>query len=334
MTKAWTSIARFFRSPKVILSELAGMALVCAAGAALGMDRLFHSAWFLALTTATALSLAIVVKEQCSRMIRLWSKQSPAGLIGSPIFHFGLLLIIGAGIGRALFGSEAVVDLVEGETLAATPSAWTRQYPGIFGKTFRLSHPVTLNAIRATRYEDGDLRELTAALTLQTPSGNHDTDLAINRDVKTPAGRLFLGSDFGPAALLEWQKAGTPPCREAVLMADCGQGVYEGSSSGSNGLKAHVRAFVGRTVKHPDQIELRIMRGAALLFTGDPRVGQTVTLQSGESVSLRGTPFWAKLRGSRDPALWLAYSGFSLLLTGAVLIVGSGRLDPRRAACA
>ena len=69
------------------------------------------------------------------------------------------------------------------------------------------------------------------------------------------------------------------------------------------------------------------MRDGALLFTGDARPGQTMSLRSGEKLALHGTPFWVRLRGSRDPALWLAYLGFTLVMAGALLIFAVVKVD-------
>ena len=62
------------------------------------------------------------------------------------------------------------------------------------------------------------------------------------------------------------------------------------------------------------------MKGNALLFAGEARVGDTLSLPAGGELTLRGTPFWARLRGSHDPALWLAYAGFALVMAGAALV--------------
>ena len=69
------------------------------------------------------------------------------------------------------------------------------------------------------------------------------------------------------------------------------------------------------------------MRDGALLFTGDARPGQTASLRTGEKLVLLGTPFWVRLRGSRDPALGLAYLGFGLVMAGVVLIFAVVKVD-------
>ena len=151
------SIKRVLRKPAVIVGELAAIALAGVMGATLPGAHIFQSVWFALLTLLTAGSLVVVVLEQFRRLRSQWRQQpSPAqftsapyqaqferpattaepqqriwserrlGLAGSLVFHMGLLLLILAGASRALFLSEAAVDLLEGETLAPG-AAWAAQ---------------------------------------------------------------------------------------------------------------------------------------------------------------------------------------------------------------
>ena len=333
----------------------------------LALDHIFRSLGFLVVTALLSASLFVIIIEQLKRLRFQWSQRltpahfqsaafrteferpaagpasgvSPAstnsqirvwterrfGLLGSPVFHIGVLLVIVAGALKALFGTGAVVDLVEGETLPPTASAWAAQFPGLLGRPFQLDRSLTLKAVDVAHYKDGDLRDLKVRLSLPGQQGSENAEIAVNHDLKLGGGRLFLGSDFGPAALVEWQSAGAAPTREAALLTDKGKGDFEGASSGPNGLRAHLRAHVGPEGAPPKLVEVRVMKDGALLFTGDARVGQTVTLHSGEKLVLHGTPFWARLRGSRDAALWLAYAGFAFVMVGAVMIFGVVKLD-------
>jgi hypothetical protein len=186
---------------------------------------------------------------------------------------------------------------------------------------------VTLDTVTASHYQDGDLRELKVQLSLQRDQGSQPVELAVNRDLRTRRGRVFLGSDFGPAALVEWQGAGNAPKREAALLAKKAGGTFEGASAGPNSLRAYLRAQIGADGAHPESIEVRVMRDGALLFTGDARPGQAVSLRSGEKLLLLGTPFWVRLRGSHDPALGLAYLGFVLVMAGVALIFAVVKVD-------
>jgi len=329
-----SALKRLLRSPVVIIGELAGIALAGALGASLPRLHVFQSGWFAALALITAASLAIVVVEQFRRLrsqwrqqpvlaqfqsapfhteferpattqnsqVRIWSERR-LGLAGSLVFHCGVLLIIVAGALRALFATDAVVDLVEGETLAPTAAAWSAQWPGLFGKPFQLDQPVTLESLSGSRYPSGDLRELTARLSTG--------EIAVNHQLHVNGGRIYLSQEFGPAALLEWNSTK----REAALLA-AAAGKFEGESTGPDGLRAHLRAGTER----PSTIEVRVMHGEGLLANGTLRVGETLPLPGGASLTLRGTPMWARLHGSRDFALGLAYAGMVLVMVGAALI--------------
>jgi hypothetical protein len=319
-----------------------------------------------ALTLLASASLSIVVREQIGRLRVLWPQrlaeaqflrapfraefERPArlatadaqdgrrveirterrlGLAGSPIFHVGLLLVIVAGALRALFAVDAVVDLIEGETLPPTAAAWAAQWPGVLAGPLRLAGPVRLDAVRATRYEAGDLRDLTVRVSLQRKSGLQEEEIGINRELRAPGGRLFLGADFGPAALLEWRESGSSPTREAVLLVGRGKGLYEAASPGPALERVYLRTEVDRAGNRPRILEVRVMGagGQPLLFTGLLRVGQEVSLPGGQVLKLHGVPFWGRLRGSRDPGLPLAYAGFALVLAGATIIFTVVKVD-------
>ena len=416
---------RLLRSPRMIVGELAAIAVAATLGAALpqagvatdaelarlhdsgpitaalvkkfALDHVFRSGWFLALTALAAASLSIVIVEQLRRVRAGWSARlipahfnsaplraeferpapgraaaeepqrragvSPAwaagsmdgghgvhqghaggdagatiphvtiwtrnrlGLLGSPLFHVGLLCVMLAGALRALFGTEAAVDLLEGQMLAPTAQAWAAQWPGVLAQPFRLDLPVTLRSVRATRYESGELQNLKMGLTVQDSAGPRETEIAVNHDSRAAGGRVFLTSDFGPAALIEWQPVGALPVREAVQLRSLGKGSFEAAASGPGGERAHLRAQLDAAGNPPQLVEVRVMKDGALLYTGEAQAGETLSLPGGMKLALHGTPFWARLRGSRDASLWLAYAGFALVMAGAVIIFGIVKLD-------
>ncbi len=323
----------------------------------LSLGHVFRSAWFLAFLFLATASLTIVVIEQFRRLSVTWSRRlgqeqfrhapfhveferpprlaavelengprvairthGRLGLAGSPLFHFGLLLVILAGALRALFAVDAVVDLMETETLPPTAAAWAAQSSGLLAGPFRLDAPLTLDAVQARRYDTGELRELSVRLSLDRPEGTGHEEMAINKVLQAPGGRLFMDSSFGPAALIEWQNIGGAPVREAVLMTGKGKGVYEGSSDGQWGVLAHLRARIDRLGNRPAVIEVRVVNGRALLFVGTVQVGGAVLLPDGRALAIHGAPFWVRLHGSRDRALWLAYTGFALAVIGAAIM--------------
>ncbi len=393
----WLKVKRFLRSPRVILGEIAGIAIAGVLGATIpqagtasiaelarlrlyqpvvvalinlfALDHVFQSSWFLGLTLLTTASLSIVVAEQVRRLCVTWSQrlteaqfrgapfraefERPArlaaaedetcptvhirtqrrlGLAGSPLLHVGLLLVIVAGVLRALFAVDAAVDLIEAETLPPTAEAWAAQWPGVLARPFRLARPVTLDAVRATRYEAGALRDLTVRLSIERGNGVEQEEIGINRELRAPGGRLFLGRDFGPAALLEWRENDRVLARDAVLLASRGKGTYEAASFGPGGVRVFLRAEVDRAGNRPRDLEVRVVRvvgegGFPLLFTGLVPAGGEVSLPGGQVLTLHGVPFWARLRGSRDPALGLAYLGFALVMVGAAIVFTVVKVD-------
>jgi hypothetical protein len=289
---------RSLRSPGVIVGELAAFAVAGAIGAARPELRVFHSPWFAALAVVAAVSLVIVVHDQVRALLQ--SGATPRRT-GSLVLHAGVLLVVLGGACRAWFASEAFADVFEGETLPPTAAAWSGQSSGLFARPFHFDRPIRLEAVHGARYPDGSVRELKALLSVG--------ELAVNRDLVLPGGRLFLASDFSTAALIEWRGAG----RVAALLDSH---TCEGAFAGPDGLRAHFRAFTER----PEKIEVRVMRGNGLLYAGLMRVGQTIALAGGETLTLHGLPLWVRMRGSRDHSVWLVYLGFALVLAGSVVL--------------
>jgi hypothetical protein len=374
-------VKRLLRSPRVIVGEILGIALLCVLGASLpqsgsatpaelaglrdagpiflavtrifALDHIFSSVWFLAVTGLAATSLVVVILEQLHRLRRTWGKKldladfrsapfqarferaptSPlsapqlntwkerrVGLAGSPLFHLGLLLVILAGALRALFGSQAVVDLLEGETLPAGARGWSAQWPGLLASPVQFSQPVTLQQVEFAGFENGEMRQLTVGLLVGQTNFATTHQVAVNRNLRLSGGRLFLGREFGPAALLEYRSPGAPPVRQAALLRDRGRFAFEGVADGPSGLRIHLRSFTSQSGDRPPWVEVRIMRERGLVASTLMRPGDEVSLPAGQVLALRGIPFWARLMGDRDDWLWLAYGGFGLILAGAALI--------------
>lgn len=287
---SFMSFRQALRSPRVILAEIAAIALAGVIGAAFPQWHVFRSGCFALLCALAAASLTVVAADQFRRRRG-----------GAFVFHGGLLLVIVAGAVRALFASEAVTDLFEGETISPSPTAWSGRSEGAFARPFSLQGPVTLETVRGSRYPDGSLRDLRARLSVG--------DVAVNRQLNLDGQRLSLDQASGPAALIEWSSGK----REAVLLeADR----REGCSLGPDGLRAYLRANAMR----PSALEVRVMRGNGLLAVGELRIGETLPLPGGTSVTLNGVPVWARLRGSRDPSVGLLYAGFAFVLAGALAI--------------
>lgn len=342
-------LKRFLRSPAVITVELAVIAVagvigasfpqagiagsgalerlrelappVAAAGLALGLDHVFRSVWFLAAVGAMTISLLVVVTDQIRGLPRTLATRGFVAA-GSPILHVGLLLLILAGGVRVLFGSEAVVDLLEGETLPPTVSAWPVQRPGPLAAPIGLTQSVDLGGVNARRYPSGDLHSLSARLRLAESGGiaRRDFDVPVNGYVTVAGTRLHVGRDYGPAALVEWRGVSNAVARMAVLLKNENGRWCEAVVEGHAGERAYLRAVNGSDGRRPAVVEVRVMRGDLLLYAGSARVGETIPLPGGDALSLHGLPYWVRLHASRDPSLGFMYAGLLLVAAGMLLL--------------
>lgn len=352
------SLPQAGRSPAAQVASLRTHgAFVSALVDALSLDHVFTSGWFLgALAFATA-SLAIVVVEQTRRLRAAWNQvpteahfrnapfrleftrpgQGPAfrsirsrgrlGLAGSPLFHTGLLAVILAGILGALFGVQAVVDLLEGETLPPTVEAWGLQQPGPLAAPFRLDAPLRLVSVEPTRYMDGDLMGLRLKVAEGGAEGGPIQELGINQDLQVSRGRLYADSHSGPTALVAWDLPSSPASRTAVLLERKETQAFGAYTPGPGPLLARIRVPMPTDGGRPDHAEVRILEGGSRVAEATLRPGEALALPGGGVFRLHGLPYWARLHGSRDPAIGLAYAGFIVALAGATLTYGVTRVD-------
>ena len=314
------SIKQILRSPLLIVAEIVVITLAGVVGTLLpGDSHVFRSGWFLGTVALAFASLIVVVGDQCRRLGR--TRPSAVAPYGGLIIHIGLLVVIVAAALKALFGVEAVVDVMEGETLPPTAAAWAVQKPGAWVSPLRVDESVTLESVDAHRYKAGDLQSLAVRLSLAGPEGKaqRQADIPVNKSITASGVRLFVGSDYGPAALIEWRGATGATTRTAALLKHERGRRFEGILKGPDGEHAYLRAEVGSEGNRPTGVEVRVMKGSSLLLASVMRIGETLALPSGGVLSLHGAPFWVRLHANRDPALWLIYFGFALLFAGVTM---------------
>jgi cytochrome c biogenesis protein ResB len=373
------ALARFLRTPRVIIAELllvvaAGLGLATVpqdpspreaarfalehpladpAVRALGLDRIATSPWFAALLLLCGASLAVVATDQWRRAVRVWrapltvesftaapfratfERPARAGcggavfrpgpriaLLGSPLFHSGLLALIVAGFLRMLLHQDAVARLVESQPLPAREDAWGLQRSGPLARPLRLERPLVVDALEIERHPSGAVRWLSARCRhgdeafVVTASDPHDLG----------GTRIFLQNGaFGPAAMLE---IGTDTGARGyrVDLEDAGGEVWEGSWSGPDGLRLSLRQRAPAPGALPSELEVRAERRGRLAFVGALAPGAAFA-EGDTRVRFLGTAWWVQLAARRDPALPLAYAGIATVLVGALLLVAVNKVD-------
>ena len=324
--------------------------------AALGLHRVTTSGWFLALVALALGSLAMVQVDQWRRVRRAWRvplepgslrgaqfrRERPVaqgraappaprlatsgrvGALGSPVFHLGLLVVVLAGLGRLLFFREAVVRLVEGETLAPTPAAYAAQRGGAFSWPFALGRPMRLEAVQATRYESGALLQLSADVALLGAAAPEARRVSINAPLDVGMERLYLDPAHGVAAVVELL-SGDRVEKATVLLEQRGEGLRGAMALGA-GAEVRLDARAGSDPSSP--VEVRVLHDGALLALAELSPGDELPLGGGgESLRLVALPRWAELRGSRDPFRPFFFAGLVVGMAGVALMLGFVRVD-------
>lgn len=316
----------------------------------LGLDQVLHAPWFLAAVALAACSLVLVQIDQWRRLARTWGaapgdaglasapyrvsfvrpgvggamrqarRRRRGGLLGAPVFHLGLLVVVVAALSRALLGATAVANVVEGETLEPGEAAWARQWPGWLAPRIALDRPIRLDELRLERHSSGALRSLDARVLVGTGPGARSLDVGINAPLSVDGAQVFLSHAFGLAALVSFESSGETAHR-AVLLRQVDGRVFEGGDALPGAVELRLRAFWQDDRTGPSRIELRAARGGALLALGPLEPGRPVALPGAGTLRLEGVRRWVRLDASRDSALPLAFTGFLLVALGAFLMV-------------
>lgn len=368
----WRGLLAKLRSPRVIVAEVLAIGAASALGALLpqvgadasaltdvsprlatlihlaALDRVFQSAWFLALVLLALASLTVTQIDQWRRVARTWAApvdvshfasaqhrrvltrttrgaasrrvrtEGRVGLLGSPLFHLGLVVLTIAGLVTMLASRDAVVDLFEGETLEAEPGAFGAQWGGALSSPLRLPARLRVDRLRVERYPSGELKGLVANATLES---GRVVNVGVNEPLELGGVDFHLTPVVGPTAMLELSGPAGIAGRAVVLRPSADEG-YSAVATLEGGLETRVWTRDGA-----DEIELRVLRGPALLFAGRLSAGSATTLASGERISLHSLRPWARFTASRNPATPLIWLGVLLIVVGAVVMVTVVRVD-------
>lgn len=325
------------------------------AAEALGLHEVVTSPWFLVLAAGCFLSLVAVQVQQWPRLRRTWAasptaatfaaapfrrsvalaeaRSAPgaprfatagrAALLGSPVFHLGLLILVGAGLVRALTFRDAIGRALEGETLAAAPGAFEAERGGWLSGTLALARPVTVRRIDEERYPSGTLRQVRARLALggEGPSAG-EREAAVNSPVDDGAVRIYVAGEHGLAALVE--AVGPEGPRPLVALLEERGGEWRGGLRPGGGLELRFRAVV---TPRPRSVEVRALSDGVLLGIAELAPGSQVALGAGRALRLHGLPYWVQLRASRDPSRPLFFAGVAMAILGVIFMFGFNRVD-------
>jgi hypothetical protein len=319
----------------------------------LGLHGILTSGWFLALLAVAMLSLVAVQIEQWRRLRRVWGapldassfaraqyrrelplpadavvaprfrRSGRAGLLGSPVFHLGLLTVVVAGLARLLVFRDAGVRMLEGETLPADPSGWQVQRGGPLSRPFALAAPLRLEAVMPSRYDSGALQQVAAKVALLGAGAPEVHEVAINAPLDLGGRSIYLLAAHGPALMLVHRTAAGEQAQ--VVYLEQREGDFRGRLILDGGREVRFRSAV--TAARPERVEARLLAGPALLLFGQLGPGAELPLGGGEALRLVGLPWWAQLWGSHDPSRPLFFAGVTIAIVGIALLFGFVPVD-------
>ena len=325
---------------------------------ALGLDHLFTSPVFLFLVVLAMASLTVVLKDQLAKAWRLRGGASraagpsgapyrreeffpgeiaaeafptgvrirgAAGVWGSPLFHLGILLIVLAGILRALFGADAVVDLLAGETLLPRSDPYGKQWPGLLARPFAFPVPVRLEELHVTRYPSGETRWAEGTLRLGEGPASSVVPIAVNGPVTRAYHTLYLRTTGGAAVLVDVQH-GSGGERHAILLRETGRGA-EGTARLGDGTLLRATSNGGGIGWIPERIDVRALRSGALAGVAQLGRAEALTLPDGTRVVVAEIVPWAQFSGRRDVATPVVYIGFLFVCMGGLLMMAVVRVE-------
>jgi hypothetical protein len=324
----------------------------------LGADHVFTSPWFLALIALTLASLFVVAKDQVARAWRQ-GRRTPSvealrgapyrreavlpgpcpdglpaaevhvrgslGAWGAPLFHVGLLLVVFAGLVRALFGAEFAVDLMAGETLDPAGRRFGSGRRGLLARPFSLPEALTLEEVNVTRYPTGEPKSVSGSLRLGEGPRSSVRPVAINSPVRMGFHSVYIRAVGGTAALVEVQGAAGAE-RHAILLRDAGAG-SAGQTTLADGTVLRAASNESGVGRVSARVDLRALRGGALAGVSFLAPGQAMTLPGGERVVLAGIVPWVQLSGQRDVSTPAVYAGLLLACVGGFLMATVVRLE-------
>jgi len=324
--------------------------------AALGLHDITASAWFLGLAALCFFSLVAVQLQQWPRLFRTWgarlepatfgrapyrravplevARSVPAeprfrvagrpGLLGSPIFHLGLLVLVVAGLVRMLIFRDVVGRAYEGQRYEAAPGAFEAERGGWLSRPFALPQPLTIEEVREERYESSSLRQVSVRLSLEAQGGEPATTAvaAINSPLDLGGVRIYVNNAHGLAAMLEL--VAPEGARPLLVLLDERGGEWRGGVRPAGTLELRFRSNVR---PRPEALETRILADGVLLGIAELHVGAEIALGPGRTLRLQGLPYWVQLRGSHDPSKPLFFAGVVIGIAGVVLLFGFTRVE-------
>ncbi|TAK36647.1 MAG: hypothetical protein EPO21_01910 [Chloroflexota bacterium] len=259
------------------------------------------------------------------------------GIWGSAIFHLGLMIVL---LGGAYSGGGKMAgyfELAEGQTFTEQRGGYLQIDEGPLFREQHASFRLRLDQLHTRYWDNGTLREMSSAVTVQAPSGETRTALlGPGRPLSFLGASIYQANQHGFAVLLSLKDAAgntissgfvnfaTPsePTHPATNRFPLPGVSLQAEADFYPAPQAEALDVENWSQARPDESWLYLFlrdEQERLVFQGPLALGDSITF-NGYALSFKQVSRWAGFPVVRDPGLPIIFTGFGLCILGAAII--------------
>ncbi len=257
---------------------------------------------------------------------------------GSPVFHWGLVLLILAIFVGGLQRSEGLMGVAVGETKPDAPASYGTLRTGPLHDWGRVHRSIRVDAFD-TDFRSGNLdRGPTPTVSVLDAGGRVIKKQPVYPNSPLQSGSLTIHpSEFGFAATLSVMNASGVEFGRATQLIDISQTATEGTvpvgaltvsnEAGTGQLSVFATVPMDRVNGQLALPQERVARVSVRASDGRPvldrvmRPGEEMALPAGDTLRLDSIGFYARLNIVDDPTIPLLYAALAVAMMGLTLTV-------------
>lgn len=338
----WAQAVRLFTSVRLSLYLFTFLALAAAAGSLLpqgeegsfylarygdlfgrlitllGLDRVYHSGWFILAGGLLFLNLLACTARRASFAARQFRKRGQNPLdrftrLGSPVLHAGLLVLAAWIFLGAVYGKSFSCRVPEGEAAALTAA----------GFPFDLR----VGRFAVEYYPDFQPRQYRTELTVVEDGREvYSKTIAVNDPLRYRGVKVYQASyGWTLEGTVEEGGRGRPYRvfdRESLALDEAGEFLAVLSFLPDYAVREDGHPFSKTPLPADPRVAYFVFRGRELVATGTLAPGGKVALKEGLALSFTRYRYFTGLQVRRDPGLPFVWSGCGMVLLGLALCYG------------
>ncbi len=249
----------------------------------------------------------------------------PWGWWGGVVLHLGMLIVIASSLLFVLTDSMGTAALMQGDVLKPG-GAWDVEQRGLLTGSLELPASVTVTNVKDEYWENFDLKQLSTTFTFKQGSAVRTHRVWINENALDLGTRVYQGTKYGEAFLVELSRDGKAAERKALLLPhpvrpdQAGYADFNTSDAAELLRAKYFTSADKRSMTSTDPLLfLRLQSGGAVIGQAELRNGGTARLGP-YSVRLEGVTPWVELVFVRHLGVPGVFAGFLVILIGSALL--------------